>query len=606
VKPISALGAMLIAALLAGPAAAAEVTLLGPALLRPGTATALRFAITDTATGAGLQGLHPRAWLRAPLRPGESCDAVTGRLARYGAGPRQALSMDGFRLLVPALDGTLATVDPRLDLATANLVRIDRLGTVPPLALLLDAARGLLWMARAQPPGLARLDLATGTDLGPTALTGVPGSLVALPGGEGAVAVGLDDLGMVARVSADGTAQATASVGWGQVLLAAGAERLVALATGDGALAVLDPWTLLPLARLALGTPVAALALVENQDLALAAAGQELLVVDLGRAGGAAQAVVMARVPLGVAADRLAISPDGRWALALDRDRSVLAVVDFARGMRLVHALAFAEGAEELLVAVDTLYVRLREAPAVAILPLGSLETPAPVVERILMGATPTGAAGLTLLVPGEGGTGFWLAHPGDRAAYLFTGGQMRAAATSVPLKAGTAAGLLLQPLAPQPLGGGVYAATIAAPRTPGSYLLAVALDQPAVARCLKVAVATGPAPAAATDLVAPPRLVAQLDGAAVAGRDTLVRLSAQDAPMLAGRTVPVRAFAEAGGAWQLRATALPAEEGGWAVRLRFPAPGRYIVLAELRELGLRQVDGPRLLLDVAAREESP
>lgn len=600
--------ALPLAVLLAGAAAAAEVTLLGPALLRPGVAAALRLAVTDTTTGTGIQGLHPRAWLRAPLRPGESCEAVTGRLARYGAGPRQAVSMDGFRLLVPTLDGTLATVDPRLDLATANLVRIDRLSTTAPRALLMDPARGVLWTARAHPAALARLDLATGTDLGVTTLTGMPGALAALPGGEGAVAVGLDDVGAVSRIAVDGTAEASLAVGRGPVLLAIGAERLVTLAAGDGALAVLDPWTLQPLARLALGTAAAALALAENQDLVLVAAGQELLVIDLGRTGGAARAVLMARVRLGVAADRLALSPEGRWALALDRDRSVLAIVDLARGMRLVQALAFAEGAEELLVAVDTLYVRLREAPAVALLPLGSLEAPSPVVERILMGATPTGGAGRTLLVPGEGGTGFWLAHPGDRTAYLFTGGQMRAAATSVPLKAGTAAGVILQPLAPQHLGGGVYAASIAAPRAPGSYLLAVALDQPAVARCLEVAVAAEPGPAAVaqTDLVAPPRLMARLDGAAVAGRDTLVRLSAQDAPTLTGRPLPMRAFAEAGGAWQLRAMALPAEDGSWSVRLRFPTPGRYIVLAELRELGLRQSDGPRLLLDVAAGEGSP
>jgi hypothetical protein len=341
-------------------------------------------------------------------------------------------------------------VDPRLSLATANLVRVDRLTDGrPPAAAILDPAEAVLWAALPDEDAVLRHDLAAGGPRRARRFRRRPSDLAGpLPDlGEGAVAVGLDGPGAVARLDRDGRETVRRGVGRGPVRLALGAGRLAALAAGDGRLAVLDPWTLEVRGALPLGGPAAALALVDRQDLALVAAGNRLVVVGIG---GGTPPSVLAEVRLGVTPDRLAASPDGRWAFALDRARSAVAIVDLARGPRLAHALAFEEGAEELAIGLDLLYVRLRDAPAVAILPFAALERPdrdgTPVVERVTMGAAPTGAAGRSLMAPGPGGRGLWLAHPADRRAYLFTGGAMRAPETAVPLKGSTPAGLLSSP----------------------------------------------------------------------------------------------------------------------------------------------------------------
>jgi hypothetical protein len=609
------------AAVAAGPpAGGAEVTLLGGGgTLRAGHRAALDLAVRDPATRWPLDGLAVRAWLRAPLPPGETCAEATRQLARFGAAPRHALSLDGLRLLAPGDDGTLGVVDPRLSLATANLVRVDRLtGDRPPSATVLDAAESVLWATLPDEDVVLRHDLATGE---PTRHVTLPGDRPTdlagpLPDvGEGAVAVGLDGAGAVARLDRDGRETARRGVGRGPVHLALGAGRLVALAAGEGRLTVLDPWTLEVRSALSFGGPAEALALVDRQDLALVAAGDRLRVISVGRSG--ARPAMLADVGLGVAPDRLASSPDGRWMFALDRARSVVAIVDLARGPRLAHALAFEEGAEELAVGLDLLYVRLRDAPAMAILPFAALEAPVqdrtPTVERVTMGAAPTGAAGRSLMAPGPGGRGLWLAHPTDRRAYLFTGGAMRAPETAVPLKGSAPAGLLLQPLAPQPRGGGVYRATLGAPASAGRYLLAVALDRPAEAHCLEIAVEGGDDrgnQAVVPGPVTPPRLEASLAGGvegAIAGRETVVVLravGAVDPGAISGRALAVRAFPLGGGNWQQRAVARPdpgGAEPGWSTRLRFPAPGRYVVLAEAPGAGLRYEDAPRLVVEVRA-----
>jgi hypothetical protein len=145
-----------------------------------------------------------------------------------------------------------------------------------------------------------------------------------------------------------------------------------------------------------------------------------------------------------------------------------------------------------------------------------------------------------------------------------------------------------------------------------------VALDRPVEAHCLdlvveggderddRAAVASGPVP--------PPRLEAALAGGAggaIAGRDTVVVLRAAgtaDAGPLAGRALALRAFPLGGGNWQQRVTASPDPAGtagpGWSARLRFPAPGRYVVLAEALGAGLRYEDAPRLVVEVRAESE--
>ena len=573
----------------AGAVAAAQVTL-DVTMLAAGSRADLVLRLADPATGWPLDGLSLRAWLRAPLAAGESCtDAVT-RLATSRPDPRHALALDGFRLLILGEDGTVAGLDPRLDLASANLVHIQGLGGMP-VDLLPDPPRGLLWASLGD--ALIRRDLAAADPDLRLPLPGRPGSLAG-PGPRGEILVGLDEEGAAALLASDGAQIARQAVGQGPIDLATGAGRTLALSRGDGRLLLLEATTLERRGEVALGMPAAALALDERQDLGLVLAGSRLLVVALEVPR------LLQAIELGIGADRLALTPDGRWALALDRQRSVLAVVDLARG-RLAHALEFSEGAEELLVGADLLYLRLRDAPAMAILPLAALAgADPPPVEKVVMGAAATGGVGRRLMALGPSGREVWLAHPADRTAYLFTGGSMRAPVTAVPIKGVAPAGLLIQPLAPQPLGGGAYAASLRAPGA-GRYALMVLPDRPPDPSCLELAV-TGTSATSAVSLVAPPRLLARLAGPVDAQGAATVSLEARQGGVPAGLDGPVIVRAlQMGASWQQRIEAEPTAEARWSARLRFPAAGRYLMLAEAPGAGLALADGPRLVIDVGA-----
>jgi hypothetical protein len=594
-----------LAALALGSAAssmqAAEVELLSGPTSRAGERMVIALAVRDPTTGWPLDGLALRAWLRAPLGAQDACLDVAGRLARSGVDPRRALALHAYDLLALGEDGTLAVVDPRLDLATANLVRIERLDGSP-AAMALDVREAVLWATLPATDKLVRHDLAAGTAPAAIDLPGGPRALAG-PWPDGSLAVGLDEAGAVTLVGPEGGERARRTVGDGRVALAWTEERLVALTLNDGTLTVLDPATLEVLSRIAVSGPATAMALADEQDLALVADGRGGISMVALEAG----AELLGRVPLGITADRLAVTSDGRWLSALDRGRSTLAIVDLAHG-RVAHALTFEDGAEELLVGPDLLYVRLRDAPAVAILALASLAADRePVVERVVMGSASTGGRDRLLMTLGPGGRSLHLAHPVDRRVYLFTGGSMRAPVSAVPLKGVVPAALALRPRQPQPMGDGGYRAVVEAPG-PGRYSLVVALDRPPEAHCIDLVVEGEPDPRSAV-LTSAPRLEAELAGQVVANRESTILLQARRVPDRAPVAeslgmVAVMAL-RVGGSWQQRTVASPLGEGRYAARLRFPAPGRYLVLAEAPAAGLGYDAGPRLLVEVGG-ERAP
>lgn len=407
----------------------------------------------------------------------------------------------------------------------------------------------------------------------------------------------LDLAGRLARGGGADPRRALALDAYDLLALAWSGERLVALTPDDGMLAVLDPSTLEARASIAISGPATALALVEEQDRALVTddrSGVSMAALEAG-------AEPLGRLPLGIAADRLAVAPGGRWLFALDRGRSTLAVLDLAHG-RVAHALTFEDGAEELLVGPDLLYVRLREAPAVAILALASLAADRePVIERVVMGSGPAGGRDRLLMTLGPGGCSLHLAHPVDRRVYLVTGGSMRAPVSAVPLKGVAPAALVLRPRQPQPMGDGVYRAVVKAPR-PGRYSVVVALDRPPEAHCIELAV-QGEADPRSAVLASLPRLEAELTKEAVAGRETTILLNTGRGP---GREPVAQSLGmvgvmalRVGGSWQQRTVASPLGQGRYTARLRFPAPGRYLVLAEAPAVGLDYGAGPRLLVEV-------
>lgn len=599
--------ALAVAAPLAAASAASATELLltaaardgGP--LRPGGAARLEVAVRDAVGAAPVPGLHLRGWLRpADSAARTGCAAAARRYLRSGrVGPGE-LALEGTRLVTVDAEGTVGAIDPRLDLATANLVGVTRLGAeagallpLPDLALvalslpaqdelaLLDAATGSLHRRVALPPGSA-----------PTAVAPLRDKLwVALPGA-GALAVvdpTAGSLQSTVPLATEGRPRA----------LAVDAEDAWLLALDEeGAVHLVDGLSRRVVASSAEAAGATALAHVRLARMAYRLAGRRVtafLVPGLE---------AIREIDLPFAAERLAASPDGRWLFAVGSAAGQVAVVDVAAN-RVRHLVPAPEHPEEVAFSGGVAWLRLRDSAKVRLVHLAALsaEEGAPVNE-VAAGAAPPGAARLPLLAPlagGHGGSAVLAANPGNRVAYLLSAG-MQAPVTALPVKSGSPAGLAVLELGFRETDRpGLYAAHLAVPG-PGDWELVVWLERAQEARCLPLGI-EGPASAVAATAPAA-RIESRLpEGPLPAGAPVPLRFALLGLPEGAA---PVAALGvlvlDPRTGWHWRGRARPAPDGLYAAEVSFPRPGRYRVLADAPELGLRFEDAPLMLAEVGGR----
>ncbi|MGB3379711.1 MAG: hypothetical protein WBA55_13175, partial [Allopontixanthobacter sediminis] len=85
----------------------------------------------DPGTDYALTGLAPAIWLVPAGGDDASCEAWVNRLAGSPTAPPGVIDLNGYDIVQLAQDGTLALVDPQLNLATANIKSIVQMPAMP-------------------------------------------------------------------------------------------------------------------------------------------------------------------------------------------------------------------------------------------------------------------------------------------------------------------------------------------------------------------------------------------------------------------------------------------------------------------------------------------
>lgn len=160
----------------------------------------IEVALASAADGAAPKGVRVEGWLRPVSATDLPCRQAAQSFRATRRIPTGGIDLNGILLVAFNQDGSFGITDPRLDLATANMVAAGTLGTGPPALVAADPAGQRVWLG--DPAGSAVRVLAMdGTsetipapDLGPL--------LALVPDGAGAVwAAGPDG---ARRLGADG------------------------------------------------------------------------------------------------------------------------------------------------------------------------------------------------------------------------------------------------------------------------------------------------------------------------------------------------------------------------------------------------------------------
>ncbi len=85
------------------------------------------FRLSKDKSNMKLTGLRPAAWIRRKTESDPSCSQLVHNYLAKGKTAADDIPLNGFNFVTLNEDNTIAVMNPRLDLATSNLVALTRL-----------------------------------------------------------------------------------------------------------------------------------------------------------------------------------------------------------------------------------------------------------------------------------------------------------------------------------------------------------------------------------------------------------------------------------------------------------------------------------------------
>lgn len=527
----------------------------------------------DPSSGYPLTGLSPSVWLVPDDGDETGCQGWVNRLAGSPVPPPGVADLNGYDIIQLARDGTLAVIDPRLNLATANIRSLTRLESLPALWSI-DPGGATF----AVVPGNARSKIRL-FDLAPIAVReeiDAGAAIVSLDAGEDSLLAGTAD-GRLLRFSADGTPAGEMTLGTGSVLLQRGEDGgLIALAQDGRGLFEGDSGRAVRFAGVPGGSRSVSYSSLADGAYILAADGRSLSILHRDEPGR------LVTLPLEAEAARLVPEKRGQWLALPSPDGRSVAIFDTRIGA-VRWTIAAKDPVRDVLFSDSFLYFTHARAGGVTRVvfdPDGN----APGIAMIAAGeaAASDRAPSLMPLVVRVPGNGIIAASPDRRVGFMVAEDGAQAAMSSLPLLAGDSAGLLLRYRGAREVGrNGAYRAGFV-PDHGGRYLAVVRIDQPELAHCQQVRIAGEPDPALAPSsktAKAGRAIGLRLLGTPSTG-DTDVRFVIDGA--VSGTMVREVVLMSDRGSWHRFVQVTPEGGGRYRFRTTIPRQGRYRLFAEV------------------------
>lgn len=540
---------------------------------RAGEPAVLSLDARDPATGYGLTGLRAALWLVPDDTGGPDCETWINRLAGLPAAPEGVIDLNGYDVIQATRDNALALVDPRLNLASANIKAVSRL-----------RAAVSAW---ALEPGGDRIAVAhdASNDLiihgvAPFALektVKLNAKISALLAKDGAFYAGLTD-GQLIEVSHAGVIVRTIRIGRAPVRVAdAGKGSLVAISedgkgafiSRDGAFSPFD-----------LGKAARDVAYSERADSAyfLSLDGRAV-----HRIGQDAPGLVHT-IPLEREAARLLVDPKGERVALQAADHKSFSIIE-TQSNRLRWTIGVEDPLIEIMFSDNFLYLAHEKLGGVTRIVFDPLGGP-PGVASIAAGSRsdalqPRSVLPMMTRIPGGG---ILVASGRERIAYMVAEDGAQAAMSSIPLRAGNTTGIMLRYRGPVAGEQGRYEARFV-PDHGGRYLAVVRLDQPAIAHCAPVTIAGRPDPLRKTPSDAPRSAQPSIETMGA------VRPSSEGLSLRLRGAAPNARIVEAvamrhDGSWRRFLESRAVDGGLHRLDVRFPATGTFGLYLDIVEPG--------------------
>jgi hypothetical protein len=562
----------------------------GPIVLQSGQTVRLGVRLSDRSSGFPLGDLHPAFWVRPAVEGRDECPVAVDRYLALGPNAGIDDDLNGYLFATLNRDHSIAVMDPKLNLATSNLLSLSPRATSAD-AWWLDQTTARLFIASAEADQLETIDLLSGDHQVVIDDLDGAGSIAAFPALDRLWVAGETQIDAISLEKNKRIRTSAMSDGAWQIEADAEGLRLLALDHQSGRFLVLHPESGVIEQEVAFGGERGMFVHDPRADaiyvLGDARSSLERLFLDAERPS---------HHPLPVAVDQLLLTEDSDWLAGLNSRDGSLVLID-AASLRPVHVLQFDGKPSQMQASDDYLYLLENGTGYVSIVHLPSLNAErSPGVLRVPIG--PAAVAGgdgrdTTLrsgsapsaIAPLIEGGGAIIASPSDKSLYLYMETGMQAPANAFKSWTSPPEAIALLDRQPKEHRAGVYE-TAYRPKRPGAFELVVFLPNPKIVRCMAITVEGEGERMAET--LKPPRLVwTKPETPIIAGAPIELQFKLDPAASghgaAAGRPADVLAMAS-GRNWHWRGRAAPLGADRFSVSLTLPEPGDYQLLVRLRD----------------------
>lgn len=556
--------------------------------IRAGEMLKIGFSIFDKIRRKPVSGLHPAAWIR-PKTPGrKSCENAVRNYLALGPNASQDISLNGYTFVTLNRDNSIAVIDPRLNLATSNLLFLAQLRATPgdwrmspnrkAIYITLPGKNRLLVFN----PLTGQIDARVNVIVNPTTMAVFEGlSSVWVGSGSNGEIQGVDTRShQIFR---------KIKVGRGKIYFAQDNVRaqLFAYASGSGQLIVLDAKRRKVVRRLQLEPHLADMdysALTDKIYLAHPRKGYVLSLYPVNRPQ-------VEKLMISGVSKRVNVSPDGRWLMASDGDQGQISLVETKTG-NMTHVLRFKHPFDQIVFSKRYAYIRHTDTANISLIYTASLAPGAePGVIEVPIGTKPPKAVGrlppLPAIAPLPEGGGAVIANPADRTLYLYMESGMQAPMNAFKTWTAAPLSVMIHDRSLREARPGFYETVTMIPQ-PGIYEAVFFLPNPPLTRCFTLKVKGNSLPHSVRKKNTDQPTITILSPPFIAGR--LVQLEFTIAtPLLPPgkvRDISVLLF-RPGSNWQLRTFAKSTGPRHYHFSVVFPSPGNYKMAVESAQLGL-------------------
>lgn len=554
----------------------------------------VRFRVTDAETGAPVSPLEPAVWItRTTATENLSCRDRIGSYLQGMLGFQADVDLNKYFILILNNDRSISVVDPLLGVSGITqlytMVMLEKRGE--------DWTRSaddkLLFVTMPEAGKVAVADLESFKVVAYVEAGKNPVRIVLQPDGKylwvGNDAEGEGDGGVTVIDAQAHTVAGRIPTGAGHHEIAFSDDSLMAFITNEAAdtLSVIEVERLEKVRDLPLGASPVAVAFSALSGAAYVASGDGAIAVVDGATGE-----ITARLATGNGLAAFRLDPSGRWGFVANAAENRVDVLDASNGA-IAHRLEVGERPHQFAFTDTYAYVRHLGTAEVTLVPLAQLSLKArPGLLTIAFGSRPPGEYAYPAAADAISPTGEWTAvvaaNPADKYVYYYMEGMV------APMGSYTTYGRV-----PRAVGvvdrsvreteKGVYAAKFRVPAS-GNYNVAFVMDAPFIDHCFEFSAEPDPELAAGRqagrvelEFVAEERRVPA--GEPLAVRFVLTR-PGSDEPVSGLEDVVVLATRPPG-TWQERQRAKPLELGLYEASFVADEPGAYYVSVGIPSLGL-------------------